>query len=153
MQMRRLSEKRFHNYFDNNPKVSNLMEVLKLPKGSDIYVTEAEFDRISTTLKNSIAMIGGTLSKNVEEILKDYNLILLPDADKVGYNEALKRAYYNKEKVLVNLEQVDTFKDFNTLLQEGMTKKTITDYVLENIKSSTRAVIELKRRGYKIYKD
>lgn len=148
-QTRRLPpDKVFHNQIFNNPyKVTNLEYVLKLPKGSIIYSFEAEFDRISTSLKNSIAVFGKGASSDVLEILKDYKIVPCYDADDVGYTSTMSMAKKGCD-VLVHKEEVNQFKDFNKMLELGMGKEDITNYILENIKSPKRAYMELKRRGY-----
>ena len=37
------------------------------------------------------------------------------------------------------------YKDFNKLLEEGLSKDEITEYILENIKSPNRALMELRK--------
>jgi len=72
MQMRNLTEKRFHNQnLRENLKISNLEYVLGLPKGSTIYLFESEFDRISSGIQDSIAVIGSKLSTEGEEVVQE----------------------------------------------------------------------------------
>ena len=150
-QARCINTKMFHNQnFRNNPKVTNLGYVLNLPKGTDVYCFEAEFDRISTSIDNSIAIIGKTLSYEAEELLKDYNLIMCTDADEEGDKSSLKYAYYKKRDVLIHKEGMYKFKDCNKLLEVGQSKENITKYVMINIRKPTRAIMELRQKGYNI---
>ena len=139
-------KKRFHNNFFGNPKVTNLEYILSLPKDNKIIITEAEFDRISTGFKNSIASIGSVLSSDAIELLKGYELIFCLDADEEGYRRALQMAKKGY-KVLVHETEMNNFKDVNKLLELGQSKKDIASYILKNIKNPRTAVIELMRKG------
>ena len=149
MQMRRLLEKRFHNAFLENPyKMSNLEYIMKLPKGSDVYLFEAEFDRISTTLENSTAIMGAKMSQEVQKLLKDYNCIQCGDADEEGYKKSLEMSQKGYH-TLVHDEMMFQFKDFNKLLELGQSKEAITEYIKTHIKSPKRAYMELRRSTIK----
>lgn len=145
MQMRNLYEKRFHNqFFGTNPKISNLEHITKLPEGTDIYVMESEFDRISTTLKNSVAVLGAKMSQDVLKMLYGFNFIFLGDADNTGVKKSLEYAELGWQVLVHELDMFE-FKDFNKCLELGLTKEDITTYILNNIKGSMRARIELRK--------
>ena len=147
MQMRSITQKRFHNsLFKDNPKVWNLMYCLSLPKGSTIFISESIIDAMSTGFKNIIASLGKTISSELLEMLKDYELIFLFDADVSGDKSALK---YSKAgyKCLVHVKDMYHFKDFNKLLELGKTKEEIREYILENISTPLKTQISLKLRG------
>ena len=147
-QARCIGEKRFHNQnFRTNPKITNLEYLLSLPVGSDIYCFEAEFDRISTLIDNSTAIIGKTLSAEAEKLLKDYNLIICTDADEEGDKSALRYAKAGKQVLIHDLGMYH-FKDNNKLLEIGTSKEEITKYVKSHIKMPNRAIMELRKRGY-----
>lgn len=145
MQMRSIVEKRFHNQlFENKMKITNLEHLLSLPKGSKVYLFEAEFDRISTILKDSCALLGSSFSDNIFKTFKGLEFIFCGDADDEGIKKSIK---YAKEglNVLVHTDDMFEYKDFNKLLEEGLSKEEITEYILENIKSPNRALMELRK--------
>lgn len=145
MQMRNLYEKVFHNnFFNNSFKISNLENIIHLPKGSVIYVFEGEFDRKSTNLENSIAVLGSKLSIEAFNMLKGFKFVFCGDADKEGIKKSF---YYAKQgwDILVHDLLFLEMKDFNKALEQGFTKEQITNYILENVKGPTRALIELRK--------
>lgn len=148
-QARSIKNKVFHNQNFKNPKITNLEYVLSLPKGSNVYLFEAEFDRISTNIKNSCAVLGKTISDEIESLLKGYNLIFCHDADKDGDLASIKQAKLKRE-VLIHEEGMYSFKDFNKLLELGQTKEDITNYILDNIRKPNRALMEMKKKGYSV---
>lgn len=146
MQMRRITDKIFHNqFFDTNPKVIGLMDILRLPKGTKIYTFESFFDMISTNIENTLAVLGGKLTSELLALLKDYEIIHCGDADPAGYINSSKLSAKG-HKVLVHELMMENFKDFNKLLELGQSKEAITDYIMKNIRSPKRATIELRRR-------
>lgn len=145
LQSRNLINKIFHNNFFENPKITNLEMLMKLPKGSKLYGMEAEFDRLSTGISNSVAVLGSTISNNMKDILKDYEYIVCNDADLPGDSKALQLAN-DGFKVLVHQNQMYQFKDFNQLLQLGQSKDNIKKYIEDNVQSSKRAYMMLRRK-------
>lgn len=145
MQCRNLYEKRFHNQlFSNKMKITNLEHLLSLPKGTKVYLFEAEFDRISTNIENSCALLGSSFSDNIFKTFKGLEFIFLGDADEEGIKKSIR---YAKEglSVLVHTDDMFEYKDFNKLLEEGLSKEEITEYIFENIKSPNRALMELRK--------
>lgn len=145
MQMRNLYEKVFHNnFFSNSFKISNLENIINLPKGSVVYVFEGEFDRKSCNIKNSIAVLGSKLSSKAFNMLKGFKFVFCGDAD----NEGIKKSFYYAKQgwdILVHDLLFLEIKDFNKALSSGFTKEQITEYILENVKGPTRALIELRK--------
>lgn len=143
MQMRNITEKRFHIQIFNNPKVWNAKYCLSLPKGSDIYVFESVLDAISTGLKNCISILGRTISVDVKEIFKDYNLIFVLDADKAGDASILK---YSQEgyKCVVHEKDMYNFKDFNKLREMGVQVEEIQKYIKKRTFSALKAQLLVK---------
>ena len=154
LQTRNIYEKRFHNQnFRINEKVYNLAYVLSLPKNSVIYCFESIFDMKASGIKNSIGIIGSKIPTTVETMLQDYKLIFCGDADLAGDEKAYQYAKRGF-RVLIHEEAMYSFGDNAELLRLGQSKESIRDYILKNIKSSTRAITELKMRyGNKLEKD
>lgn len=146
LQSRNITEKIFHNqFFESNPKVTNLEHILSLPKGSSVYGFEAEFDRVSSGIKDSVAVLGGKFSEDVKSILSDYDYCHCGDADKVGDEKSMELAKAGY-KCLIHDKMMYEFKDFNALLQLGQSKENIKKYILDNIQGSKRAYMELRRK-------
>ena len=145
LQSRNLVNKVFHNNFFDNPKITNLEMLMKLPKGSDLYGVESEFDRLSTGIYNSVAVLGSTISDNIIDLIKEYNFIVCNDADIPGDTKAMNLAKegYN---VLIHQDAMYQFKDFNQLLQLGQSKENIEKYIKDNIQSNKRAYLMLRRK-------
>ena len=155
IQSRKLHDKVFHNQFFNSfdyPsfKFYNLEYILSLPKGSDIYIFESVFDFLSCGIKNGGAVIGKTMSKEVQELLSGYNKIYCLDNDDAGSNSALKLAYEGNSVLVHDKAEIGDIKDYNELKNLGATKEDINSYIKENIRKPKRAIIELQKQGYKL---
>jgi DNA primase len=143
MQMRNITEKRFHIQVFSNPKVWNIMYCLSLPKGSDIYVFESVFDALSAGFKNSISTLGRTLGAEIKEMLKDHNLIFVLDADKSGDDSVLK---YSKEgfKCVVHEKDMYNFKDLSKLREMGVSIEEIQSYIKKRTFSALKSQMLIK---------
>ena len=143
MQMRNITEKRFHIQIFDNPKVWNAPYCLTLPKGTDIYAFESVFDAISTGLKNSISILGRTASDEVIEMFKDYNLIFALDADKSG-DESIYKYAKQGFKCVVHEKDMYNFKDYNKLRELGVSVEEIQKYIHKRTFSGLKAQVLIK---------
>ena len=153
VQIRLIDEKRFINYmYEENHKVWHEDLLQTLHYGSDVFVFESIFDLLSTNIKNSISALGSDISEEFIRYYDKYRFIFVFDSDEVGTSKALK--YSNKGyDVLVHKPNSNKyFKDFNEMLQKGISKEKITKYILSNIKSPKMSNLKTRlKRNYELF--
>lgn len=128
--------KRFATFTKNDSfKVYGFFRV---DRSRRVYVFESIIDSLS--ISNAMSMMGSSLSERVKKQLEDYVLVF--DNDKTGLEKALAAAC-NGEKVFVWPSELRA-KDFNTLLQVGVTSNQLEKVLKQHTKSGFAATAALK---------
>lgn len=115
-----------------------------IDKNKPVYITEAIYDRLSTGIKNSIAVLGANLHIDRLKELKepifclDNNLI-----DEKSREETIKylEAGY---KCFIWPKGSEKFKDFNDLRKIGVSYKKIEQMINNNIYQGVTGIIKMK---------
>jgi hypothetical protein len=133
-QGRRLDTKRFFIHSPNdNYKVWGLFDI---EDTKPVIVCEAIIDAMM--INNSIAMLGSDLSHNIQNQIKDKDVIYAFDNDTTGIRKALKYVIDKKNVFIwpVNLH----YKDFNeAVLDKDFTKDELTNIIIKNTKKGLEA--------------
>lgn len=114
-----LNVKRGHrNLKDCNTDIYNRIMLSKIKKGDDLYLCEGETDTLSA-LSMGLKAIGflgaSSFDKGYVELLKNYNLIVVPDNDTAGvkFFQTIRNAFNEISKPVDRISINSNYKDLN----------------------------------------
>lgn len=149
--IRFLQEKRFFIWLVDDTVQKFWLDIRS--EGEPVYIAESIFDALSLRelfgFKNVGACLGVAASAEMQEALKDFEVVMCFDRDSAGYKGML--AHLNNprtqhwkvfEIIPNNLVDISNIKDYNDVIKLGNTMDGF-DY---NIKSSIQAKIFIKSK-------
>lgn len=116
---RLLSVERGHrNLKDCKTEIYNRIILSKLNAGDDLYLCEGETDTLSALSMgfNAVGFLGASsFEKGYVELLKNYNLYVVPDNDKAGVNffHSIREAFFAINKPVNRISIKPNYKDLN----------------------------------------
>ena len=151
VQVRLIDKKHFINItYDDSYKYYGEFIVNELSYGTDIFLFESIFDMMSSGISESIAMLGSDLTDEAIERFNNFNLIFCFDADEVGREKTIK--YAEKGYDCLVHSSKNPLKDFNDMLQKGISKEKIKKYILSNIQSPKMSTLKSRlNKNYQLF--
>lgn len=141
-QGRRIEEKRFYIYSQDDFKIYNVFNV---DINENVFIFEGIID--SSYKKNSIAMLGSSLSSALNNDIK--NKVFAFDNDITGAIKSLEKIKMG-EKIFIWPSSLDSFKDVNEFVcAEKITSKNyyqIEDLFNQNIYQGIEATVKMKMK-------
>lgn len=150
--IRFLQEKRFFIWLVDDTVQKFWLDIRAEP-GEDepVYIAESIFDALSLRelfgFKNVGAVLGVAASAEMQEALKDFEVVMCFDRDSAGYKGMLahlnnpKTQYWKVFEILSKNVDLSGIKDYNDIVQLGN-----LDEFSYNIKSSIQAKIYIKSK-------
>ena len=146
--IRFLQEKRFFIWLVDDTVQKFWLDIRS--EGEPVYIAESIFDALSLRelfgFKNVGACLGVAASAEMQEALKDFEVVMCFDRDSAGYKGMLahlnnpKTQHWKVLEILSNSVDLSGIKDYNDIVQ---LRKDGFDY---NIKSSIQAKIFIKSK-------
>ena len=146
--IRFLQEKRFFIWLVDDTVQKFWLDIRN--EGEPVYIAESIFDALSLRelfgFKNVGACLGVAASAEMQEALKDFEVVMCFDRDSAGYKGMLahlnnpRTQHWKVLEILSNSVDLSGIKDYNDIIQ---LRKDGFDY---NIKSSIQAKIFIKSK-------
>ena len=146
--IRFLQEKRFFIWLVDDTVQKFWLDIRN--EGEPVYIAESIFDALSLRelfgFKNVGACLGVAASAEMQEALKDFEVVMCFDRDSAGYKGMLahlnnpRTQHWKVLEISSNFVDLSGIKDYNDIIQLG---KDGFDY---NIKSSIQAKIFIKSK-------
>jgi len=137
-------EKKFFVYLVHGNSSWKVENWNNIDKSKEVYIFESIYDRISSGLTNSIAVLGANLHEDrLKELKKPIFCLDNFHVDKKALEETkkyLKRGF----SCLIWTKNMTKYKDTNDMRKVGISTELISKYILKNIKSCLRAEMELR---------
>lgn len=153
--IRFLQEKRFYIWLVDDTVQKFWLDIRAEP-GEDepVYLAESIFDALSLRelfgFKNVGAVLGVAASAEMQEALKDFEVVMCFDRDSAGYKGMLahlnnpKTQHWKVLEIVSNYVDLSGIKDYNDVIKLG--NKADLDEFGYNIKSSIQAKIYIKSK-------
>ena len=151
--IRFLQEKRFYIWLVDDTVQKFWLDIQSEP-GEDepVYLAESIFDALSLRelfgFKNVGAVLGVAASAEMQEALKDYEVVMCFDRDSAGYKGMLahlnnpRTQHWKVLEILSNNVDLSGIKDYNDIIK----LRSESDEFSYNIKSSIQAKIYIKSK-------
>lgn len=147
--IRFLQEKRFYIWLVDDTMQKFWLDIQQ--EGEPVYIAESIFDALSLRelfgFKNVGAVLGIAASAEMQEALKDFEVVMCFDRDSAGYKGMLahlnnpRTQHWKLLEILSKSVDISNVKDYNDIIKLG--NKDGFDY---NIKSSIQAKIYIKSK-------
>ena len=149
--IRFLQEKRFYIWLVDDTLQKFWLDIND--ENEPVYLAESIFDALSLRelfgFKNVGAVLGIAASAEMQEALKDFEVVMCFDRDSAGYKGMLahlnnpKTQHWKVFEISSNLVDISGIKDYNDVIKIG---KERIDGFSYNIKSSIQAKIYIKSK-------
>lgn len=151
--IRFLQEKRFFIWLVDDTVQKFWLDIRN--EDEPVYLAESIFDALSLRelfgFKNVGACLGVAASAEMQEALKDFEVVMCFDRDSAGYKGMLahlnnpRTQHWKALEILSNSVDISNVKDYNDIIQLSNTMDAIDGFDF-NIKSSIQAKIYIKSK-------
>ena len=150
--IRFLQEKRFYIWLVDDTLQKFWLDIND--ESEPVYLAESIFDALSLRelfgFKNIGAVLGIAASAEMQEALKDFEVVMCFDRDSAGYKGMLahlnnpRTQHWKMLEISSNLVDISNVKDYNDIIKLG--NKADLEGLSYNIKSSIQAKIYIKSK-------